>query len=97
MLACAADRFDCLALVKPQFEAGRDAVGQGGVVRDGATRRAALISVGEAATGLGAGVLGFASSELPGPKGNRESFVWIAEAARGGVPEIAEAARGVEP
>jgi 23S rRNA (cytidine1920-2'-O)/16S rRNA (cytidine1409-2'-O)-methyltransferase len=97
VLACAADRFDCLALVKPQFEAGREAVGKGGVVRDGATRRAALISVGEAATGLGAAVLGYASSELPGPKGNRESFVWIAEAARGGVPEIAEAARAVEP
>jgi 23S rRNA (cytidine1920-2'-O)/16S rRNA (cytidine1409-2'-O)-methyltransferase len=96
-LACAAERFDCLALVKPQFEAGREAVGKGGVVRDGATRRAALISVGEAAAALGAAVLGYASSGLPGPKGNRESFVWIAEATRGGLEDIAAAAREVEP
>ena len=97
VLACAAERFDCVALVKPQFEAGREAVGKGGVVRDAATRRAALISVGEAGAELGAAVLGYASSGLPGPKGNRESFVWLAEGARGGVEAIAEAARGVEP
>src|SRR3954468_9244686 len=34
VLGCAAPRFDCLALVKPQFEAGRESVGRGGVVRD---------------------------------------------------------------
>src|SRR3954469_18982503 len=34
VLATAASRFDCLAMVKPQFEAGRDRVGRGGVVRD---------------------------------------------------------------
>ena len=39
VLACAADRFDCLALVKPQFEVGRGQVGKGGVVRDAAARR----------------------------------------------------------
>ena len=49
VLDCAAPRFDCLALVKPQFEAGREQVGRGGVVRDPAVRRAALVSVGEAA------------------------------------------------
>jgi 23S rRNA (cytidine1920-2'-O)/16S rRNA (cytidine1409-2'-O)-methyltransferase len=97
VLGCAGDRFDCLALVKPQFESGRGAVGKGGVVRDSATRRAALISVAEAAAELDAAVLGFAASGLPGPKGNRESFVWIGEAARGGLDEIAAAAREVEP
>ena len=34
VLACTADRFDCLAMVKPQFEVGRDRIGKGGVVRD---------------------------------------------------------------
>ena len=34
VLACAAERFDCLALIKPQFEVGRGQVGKGGVVRD---------------------------------------------------------------
>ena len=43
-------------------------------------------------------MLGFASSGLPGPKGNRETFVWLAEAARGGVDADLEAlAREVEP
>ncbi len=46
VLACAAARFDCLALVKPQFEVGRGAVGKGGVVRSAGARRGALVDVG---------------------------------------------------
>ena len=83
VLDCASERFDCLALIKPQFEAGRESVGKGGVVRDPRVRRETLIAVGEAARGLGFAVLGYASSGLPGPKGNRESFVWIAERRAG--------------
>ena len=49
VLGCAAAEFDCLALVKPQFEVGRGQVGKGGVVRDPAARRRALVSVGSAA------------------------------------------------
>jgi 23S rRNA (cytidine1920-2'-O)/16S rRNA (cytidine1409-2'-O)-methyltransferase len=99
VLACAAPRFDVLAMVKPQFEVGRGDVGKGGVVRDPGDRRAALVGVAAAARGLGASVLGFASSGLPGPKGNRESFVWLAEAGRAGdVGDALEpAAREVEP
>ena len=96
VLACAAEDFDCLALVKPQFEVGRERVGKGGVVRDAADRRAALVDVGEAARELGCAVLGFASSGLPGPAGNRETFVWIAPAARGGLEDIEAAAAEVE-
>jgi 23S rRNA (cytidine1920-2'-O)/16S rRNA (cytidine1409-2'-O)-methyltransferase len=97
VLACAAPRHDCLALVKPQFEVGRERVGKGGVVRSAADRRAALVDVAGAARELGAAVLGFASSELPGPKGNRETFVWLAEGERGGVADLEAAAREVEP
>jgi 23S rRNA (cytidine1920-2'-O)/16S rRNA (cytidine1409-2'-O)-methyltransferase len=97
VLDCAAPRFDCLALVKPQFEVGRERVGKGGVVRDATLRRQAMIDVGAAAMRLGASVLGYASSGLPGPKGNRETFVWIAEHERPGVDELAVAARVVEP
>ncbi|MGI8507291.1 MAG: TlyA family RNA methyltransferase [Solirubrobacteraceae bacterium] len=97
VLGCAAERFDCLALVKPQFEVGRGAVGKGGVVRGPALRRQALIGVGEAAIELGAAVLGYASSGLPGPKGNLETFAWIAERRRGGVADLELAAREVEP
>lgn len=82
ILACAADRFDCLALVKPQFEVGRGQVGKGGVVRDTGQRRRVLLEVGSAARALGTGVLGYASSGLPGPKGNRETFVWLGEGTR---------------
>jgi 23S rRNA (cytidine1920-2'-O)/16S rRNA (cytidine1409-2'-O)-methyltransferase len=98
VLACVAPRHDVLAMVKPQFEVGRGRVGKGGVVRDAALRRSALVDVASAARGLGASVLGFASSELPGPKGNRESFVWLAEGRRDGdVADLDAAARLVEP
>jgi 23S rRNA (cytidine1920-2'-O)/16S rRNA (cytidine1409-2'-O)-methyltransferase len=97
VVGCAAQRFDCLALVKPQFEVGRAGVGKGGVVRDPALRRSALVAVGAAAQGLGAAVLGYASSGLPGPKGNLESFAWLAEGSRTGVDDLVAAARRVEP
>jgi 23S rRNA (cytidine1920-2'-O)/16S rRNA (cytidine1409-2'-O)-methyltransferase len=98
VLAVTAPRYDVLALVKPQFEAGRDRVGKGGVVRDPALRCSALVGVASAARALGASVLGFASSGLPGPKGNRETFAWLAEAGReGGVADLEAAAREVEP
>ena len=98
VLACTAPRFDALALVKPQFEVGRERVGKGGVVRDADARRDALVAVGEAASRLGCSVLGFASSGLPGPAGNEESFVWLAEAGReGAVDDVEAAARKVEP
>jgi 23S rRNA (cytidine1920-2'-O)/16S rRNA (cytidine1409-2'-O)-methyltransferase len=91
------ERFDCLALVKPQFEVGREHVGKGGVVREALLRRRALVEVGEAARALGAAVMGYASSGLPGPKGNRESFAWLAEPGRGGVADLEDAAAEVEP
>lgn len=96
-LRCAAQRFDCLALVKPQFEVGRRHVGKGGVVRDVDARRRALMDVGRAATELGASVVGYASSGLPGPKGNLETFMWLAEGSRGGVDQLERAVAEVEP
>jgi 23S rRNA (cytidine1920-2'-O)/16S rRNA (cytidine1409-2'-O)-methyltransferase len=99
VLRCVAGRFDVLAMVKPQFEVGRGNVGKGGVVRDPEQRRAALVTVGACARSLGTAVLGFASSGLPGPKGNQESFVWLAEAGREGDAgdDLDAAARVVEP
>jgi 23S rRNA (cytidine1920-2'-O)/16S rRNA (cytidine1409-2'-O)-methyltransferase len=103
VLACAAPRFDVLAMVKPQFEVGREAVAKGGVVRDPGARRSALVAVAEAALSSGVSVLGFASSGLPGPKGNLETFVWLAEPGRAGALDAGDpagleaAAREVEP
>jgi 23S rRNA (cytidine1920-2'-O)/16S rRNA (cytidine1409-2'-O)-methyltransferase len=101
VLGCLGEGYDVLALVKPQFELGRGRVGKGGVVRDAADRREALIGAGAAALRLGAAVLGFHSSGLPGPKGNLETFVWLADPARGAGTREAAAlermAREVEP
>jgi 23S rRNA (cytidine1920-2'-O)/16S rRNA (cytidine1409-2'-O)-methyltransferase len=66
---------EALAMVKPQFELGKKRVGRG-VVRNLADRAEAILMVAEAAADLGLPVRGVASSELPGPKGNRETFVW---------------------
>ncbi len=96
-LACAAERFDCVALVKPQFEVGPGQVGKGGVVREPELRRRALLDVGRAAQALGAAVLGYASSGLPGPRGNRETFAWLAEPTRPGLRDLGEAVRRAEP
>ena len=101
VLNCLAERHDVLALVKPQFEVGRERVGKGGVVRLAEDRRSALIDVGAAASELDASVLGYYSSGLPGPKGNLETFIWLAESSRPGgaadISEIEQMARKVEP
>jgi len=95
IVATAADDFDLLGLVKPQFELGKEKVGKGGVVRDAADRRDAIRRVAEAAQKEGLTVRGLASSLLPGPKGNRETFVW---AARSGDPvDLDVALEEVEP
>ena len=72
---CLAPGGEALAMVKPQFELGRERVGRG-VVRDLGDRREAILAVANAIAELGMPVRGFASSGLPGPKGNRETFVW---------------------
>jgi 23S rRNA (cytidine1920-2'-O)/16S rRNA (cytidine1409-2'-O)-methyltransferase len=99
VVAAAAPSFDLLAMVKPQFELGREQVGKGGVVRSADDRRHALLTVGRfARKELGTAVLGYAGSGLPGPAGNRETFVWLAEHGReGDVEDLEAAARRVEP
>ncbi len=74
VVRCLAPGGEILALVKPQFELGRERVHRG-VVRDAADRREAIRGVVRAARELGLPVTGLASSGLPGPKGNRETFV----------------------
>lgn len=95
--ACAAERFDMLALVKPQFEVGRERIGKGGVVRDRATRVDAIVGAAEAAVAAGFAVMGACSSGLPGPAGNREAFLWLAESGRAGAAaDLQELAESVE-
>jgi 23S rRNA (cytidine1920-2'-O)/16S rRNA (cytidine1409-2'-O)-methyltransferase len=86
---------DVLALVKPQFELGPERVGKGGVVRSPRERRAALLAAADAAAGAGLRLRGFASSGLPGPKGNRETFMWCA--THGPSADAERAALAAEP
>ena len=88
VLATAGPTFDCLAMVKPQFEVGKDRIGKGGVVRDLDLRREAVRTV---AASVDAAVMGSAPSALAGPSGNRETFLWLAEPGRPGAVEEVDA------
>jgi 23S rRNA (cytidine1920-2'-O)/16S rRNA (cytidine1409-2'-O)-methyltransferase len=86
-LALAAAGADLVALVKPQFEAGRDLVGRGGIVRDPAVHAAACDRVSAFVEGAGWSVRGLTPSPIDGGDGNREFLLWavrIEAAARGG-------------
>jgi 23S rRNA (cytidine1920-2'-O)/16S rRNA (cytidine1409-2'-O)-methyltransferase len=76
-LACAARGWRALVLVKPQFEAGRDDVGKGGVVRDPEVHRRVLAELEAQVPSWEARLEGIADSGLPGPKGNREFFLYL--------------------
>jgi 23S rRNA (cytidine1920-2'-O)/16S rRNA (cytidine1409-2'-O)-methyltransferase len=92
---CLAPGGEVLAMVKPQFELGRERVRKG-VVRDLGDRREAVLSVATVATELGLPIRGFAPSGLPGPKGNRETFVWCGGVG-GEVGDLEAAIAAVEP
>jgi 23S rRNA (cytidine1920-2'-O)/16S rRNA (cytidine1409-2'-O)-methyltransferase len=76
-LALARPGWEALVLVKPQFEAGREEVGRGGVIRDPEVQRRVVREVAEAALSWPAQVVGVVDSGLPGPKGNREFFLHL--------------------
>jgi len=80
-LALAAEGAALVALVKPQFEAGRAALSRGGIVRDEADREAACLRVEAFLQGLGWSVLGRVPSPIPGGDGNVEHLIG---ARRGG-------------
>lgn len=76
VVPCLAPAWRAMVMVKPQFEVGRERVGSGGVVRDEAARADAVRGVMEVIATNGGRVLGTADAGLPGPKGNREVFVY---------------------
>ena len=79
-LAAAARPWRALVLVKPQFEAGREQVPRGGVVRDHAVRAAAIERVARYACELGGVPIGAVDSGHPGPAGNHEFLLAIVSA-----------------
>lgn len=74
-LALAAPGCWLVALVKPQFEVGREGLGKGGIVRDEAARARAVAGVEAFLAGAGWRVLGSMPSPLPGKDGNQEYLV----------------------
>lgn len=72
-----------IALVKPQFEAGRKAVGRGGVVRDAAVHRQVLVEIMDASRRLNLFPCGLIHSPLLGPKGNLEFLLWLQRVDQG--------------
>jgi 23S rRNA (cytidine1920-2'-O)/16S rRNA (cytidine1409-2'-O)-methyltransferase len=79
------DEGQVIALVKPQFEAGRDVVPRGGVVREWATHRAVLLQFGEDAASAGFSSVAVISSPIVGADGNRE-FLAVLRAGDGPAP-----------
>lgn len=72
-----APKAELLLMVKPQFEVGKGQVGKGGVVLDDALREGAADKISGAAQAMGYREMGRVDSRVPGPKGNREIFVWL--------------------
>ncbi len=97
---CLHPAYRALVMVKPQFEVGRGNVGSGGVVRDPALRRDAVLGVAHAIEASGGRIAGAADSGTPGPKGNREVFLLAHGPARpdpaADVPALVAAAVGGE-
>jgi 23S rRNA (cytidine1920-2'-O)/16S rRNA (cytidine1409-2'-O)-methyltransferase len=88
-LELAAPGWEAVVLVKPQFEAARGEARRG-VVRDREVWRRVLREVAEEAAAWGAEVRGVVDSGLPGPKGNREFFLHLAERGRPEIPDELE-------
>ena len=74
---------DVLALVKPQFEAGREHVGKGGVVRDARVHLQVLCDLIQFIHGLNQSVMGIAYSPIRGPAGNIEYLIWFKAGTEG--------------
>ena len=65
-----------IVLVKPQFEAGRENVGKGGIVRDPETQQQAVDRVRDAVTALGVTTINVIESPIQGAEGNREFLLY---------------------
>lgn len=87
---------DLLLMVKPQFEVGRESVGDG-VVRDPVLRETAVLGVADAARECGLEVLGVVASPLPGPRGNVEYFLRLHRPVDPSAPSVSGEAWATTP
>lgn len=86
---------ECVALVKPQFEAGRAQVGKGGVVRDGAVHRQVLDEVIAAAAAMNWRPRGLERSPITGPAGNVEFLLWLSKVGDAAPADVLIAGAGL--
>jgi 23S rRNA (cytidine1920-2'-O)/16S rRNA (cytidine1409-2'-O)-methyltransferase len=86
LTSCASGDADIVPMVKPQFEAGKDRVGAGGVVSDPAVRAGVLLAVARRAAELQWQTVGVTASPLPGPSGNVEYFLHLRARADSALP-----------
>jgi 23S rRNA (cytidine1920-2'-O)/16S rRNA (cytidine1409-2'-O)-methyltransferase len=80
VLAAAQSLVEAVTLVKPQFEAGREHVGKGGIVRDPDAHQLAIDKVAACVRSLGWTVVGTISSPITGVEGNREFLLYARRA-----------------
>ena len=86
---CLADGGEVVALIKPQFEAGRAEVGKRGVVRDPAVHADVCDGIIRFADGMGFAVRGLSYSPITGPKGNIEFLLYLQKSSdRPPIPEM---------
>jgi 23S rRNA (cytidine1920-2'-O)/16S rRNA (cytidine1409-2'-O)-methyltransferase len=76
VFAAAPSLREAVILIKPQFEAGREHIGKGGIVRDPAAHRLAIHKVADCVRSLGWEVAGTISSPITGAEGNQEFLLY---------------------
>ena len=81
------DDGEICALIKPQFEAGRESVGKKGVVRDPKVHENVINSVAEYAGNIGLSILGLTYSPVKGPEGNIEYLIHLKKSPDGKVKD----------
>ena len=86
---------EIVALIKPQFEAGREKVGKKGVVRDKAVHREVIMKVADYARNIGFGVMELDYSPIRGPEGNIEYLIHLKKGAEGMEKDMEEAVASV--
>lgn len=84
---------DCIFLVKPQFEAGRQNVGKKGVVKDPAIHRMVLKQVLESVRENGFAPIGLTHSPIRGPEGNLEFLLWFSDRSETSMIDVNEVVR----
>jgi 23S rRNA (cytidine1920-2'-O)/16S rRNA (cytidine1409-2'-O)-methyltransferase len=85
LLACLQEGSQVVALIKPQFEAGRDKVGKKGVVRDPAVHEEVILSIMDFVRKTGYSILGLDHSPIKGPEGNVEFLIHLQTGAGAGL------------